>query len=214
MAQDIQQYYESIQKHGFLRDNLFRITNMGGPLLDPLKSEYLDEGGWAYLTASSVPGRTISNQTAPFMGLDFNIPGTAKYNNSSGWQVTFKTPGDLLLRNALEQMNYQIFDDGTSTGEWGVPCVDNFLVLSLLNVRGDVVRTYKLIGVYPVSIGDMSFNVTGEGALVEFEATLAYQYYRISGSPNEGTGYLGGGLGAAGAGGDNIFSTGDSGQHC
>jgi hypothetical protein len=213
MAQGIQQYYEEIQKHGFSRDNLFRITNIGGPLLDPLYQEYLTEGGHAYLTSSTVPGRTISNQTAPFMGLDFNVPGTAKYNNSSGWQVSFRTPGDFLVRNALEQMNYGIFDDGTSTGEWGVPCIDNFITISLLNIRGDIVRTYTLRGVYPVSIGDISYDVTGEGAIVTFDATLAYQFYRISGSPNEGSGYLGG-TGAAGESGSNMFGTGNAGQQC
>lgn len=208
MAQlGIQNYYQSIQKHGFLRNFHFRILSINGTLLAPLNTEMMGNNmeGAAYVTSSTVPARTITNQTAPFMGLDFNIPGSAKYENSSGWSVTFRTPGDMLVRNALEQMNFNIFDDATSTGAYGVPCAENVISLALLNIEGEAIRQYDLYGVYPVSVGEMSFDLTGDGAPVEFTATLAYQFFRVK----KGSGNL-----VKGPGGTNSFALGDSGQNC
>lgn len=209
----IQNYYQSIQKHGFLRNFHFRILSINGTLLAPLNQELLANNmeGAAYLTSSTVPGRTITNQTVPFMGLDFNIPGSAKYDNSAGWSVTFRTPGDLLVRNALEQMNYNIFDDATSTGAYGVPCATNVISLALLNIAGQSIRQYDLYGVYPVSVGELAFDLTGDGAPVEFTSTLAFQFFRVK----KGTGgnLVAGPAGGLGSG-SNSFGIGNSGQAC
>lgn len=209
----IQNYYQSVQKHGFLRDFQFRILSINGALLAPLNQEMLANNmeGAAYLTSSTVPGRTITNQTAPFMGLDFNIPGSAKYPGSDAWTVNFRTPGDLLVRNALEKMNYNIFDDATSTGQYGVPCASNIISLALLNIQGQAIRQYDLYGVYPVSVGEMAFDLTGDGNLVEFNATLAYQFFRVR--PGSGGNLVVGPAGIGGTG-SNAFGTGNSGQAC
>ncbi len=208
MAQlGIQNYYQSIQKHGFLRNFHFRILSINGTLLAPLNSEMMGNNmeGAAYLTASTVPARTITNQAVPFMGLDFNVPGSAKYTGSDAWSVTFRTPGDMLVRNALEQMNFNIFDDATSTGAYGVPCAENVISLALLNVQGEAIRQYDLYGVYPVSVSEISFDLTGDGAPVEFTSTLAYQFFRVK----RGSGNL-----VKGPAGTNAFATGNSGQSC
>jgi hypothetical protein len=208
MAQlGIQNYYQSIQKHGFLRNFHFRILSINGTLLAPLNAEMMGNNmeGAAYLTTSTVPARTITNQAVPFMGLDFNVPGSAKYTGSDAWSVTFRTPGDMLVRNALEQMNFNIFDDATSTGAYGVPCAENVISLALLNVQGEAIRQYDLYGVYPVSVGEIAFDLTGDGAPVEFTSTLAYQFFRVK----RGSGNL-----VKGPAGTNAFATGNSGQNC
>jgi len=215
MAQlGIQNYYQAIQKHGLLRDFQFRILSINGTLLAPLNAEMMANNmeGAAYLTTAVVPGRTITNQTTPFMGLDFNIPGSAKYEGSAAWNVTFRTPGDLLVRNALEQMNYNIFDDATSTGSYGVPCASNILSLALVNVQGQAVRQYDLYGVYPVSVSPINFDLTGDGAPVTFDATLAYQFFRVK----QGTGgnLVSGNTGPAGSANAFGAATGKSGQNC
>lgn len=196
MGYGIQNYYSSIQKHGFLRDFQFRISAITGPALQPLNNEFIpngNDGGGAYLTAATVPGRSITTQAVPFMGLDFTVPGSAKYNNNTGWAVTFRTPNDMLVRNALERMSYQIFDDADSTGNYGAACKENVISLVLLDTKGSAVRQYDLIGVYPVTLDDLSFDLTGDGAPVTFGAALAYQYFRVTS-----------GQGAGGAGGSYL----------
>lgn len=184
MAQGIQDYYDTIQRKGFQRRNLFRIAAINGDgILSKLAAELTSlDGGIsnAYLTTATVPGRSIQNVTAGFMGMDFNVPGNAKYDNSNSWTVQFRLPGDLSIRNAFEQMSYDIFDDGTSTGCYGVPNSRNIITLALLNIKGEAVRYYDLIGVYPVSFGGLSFDLTGNADVMTFNATLAYQYFRIN----------------------------------
>jgi len=35
----------------------------------------------------------------------------------------------------------------------------------------------RLVGIYPVTIGDVSYDMTGSGEPVTIEATLAYQWW-------------------------------------
>lgn len=183
MAQGIQDYYNAIQKRGFQRNNLFRIIDITGDgILTKLRNELSFDGPLsnAYVESASVPSRSISVQNASFMGLQFNIPGTATYPGSEGWDVTFKLPGDLSIRNAFESMNFDVFDDATSTGCYGVPANTNILTMALLNIKGEAVRYYDLIGVWPVSFGALEFDLTSNGEIMTFTGTLAYQYFRVN----------------------------------
>ena len=69
------------------------------------------------------------------------------------------------------------FDDETSTGTYRL-YQDSSITLGLLNQDLDVTRTYQLVGVYPVTVGEIGFDTAGTGAPVNFTATLAYQYWR------------------------------------
>jgi hypothetical protein len=173
-TQGIENFYDSAIVNDFARQNLFRVIALGG--------NRFSTNELMYITTTTLPGRSITNVPVPFMGLSFNVPGTATYPNSNAWQVTFRIPSNLSIRRKFEDWTKQIFDDANSTGAYNIPSKDasNQVTISLMNKMGDPIRTYTLFGAYCVSIGDMTLNITNAGEIIEQQATLAYQYWRIA----------------------------------
>ena len=60
----IQDFYATAKRYEFARDFQFRVRTLGP----------FTESDLLYVTTASLPGKEISNQPVPFMGLEFNIP--------------------------------------------------------------------------------------------------------------------------------------------
>lgn len=174
-TQGIENFYDTAISNDFARQNLFRVLSLGG--LNFTQQELL------YVTTTTLPGRAITNVPVPFMGLSFNVPGTANYPNSAGWQVTFRIPANLSVREKFENWTLNIFDDSQSSGSYSVPGKDpnSQIVLVLLDKKGLPLRQYTLYGAWCQAVGDLSVNLTSAGEILEQTATLAYQYWRITG---------------------------------
>ena len=110
------------------------------------------------------------------MGLNFNVPGTANYPGSDGYQLTFRADGDHIIRTIFEDWSRNTFDDQSSSGEYRL-FRNSQITLGMLNQAGDVTRQYQLVGVWPVTVGELSFDMKGNGDPISFTATLAYQYW-------------------------------------
>ena len=72
----------------------------------------------------------------------------------------------------------EIFDVETSSGKYGVPTEQ--ASMDLLGKDLSAIRRYNFIGIYPVSLGPLNYNIEGDGAPLDFPVTLAYQYWRLS----------------------------------
>jgi hypothetical protein len=173
----ISNFYNTAAQNDFMRTNLFRIIQLGGTRFT--SNELL------YLTATSLPGRAITNIQVPFMGLQFNVPGTATYPNSGAWNVTFRIPQNLSIRRKFEQWTRDVFNDIDSSGSYSIPSDDasNQVILTLIDKVGTPIRTYTLYGSYCQSVGDVSVDLTASGEVMLQQATLAYQYWRLSNNP-------------------------------
>ena len=170
--QSIQKFYQVAQERDFTRDFQFRvntITDRGAAVMT--------DDDLVYCTGASLPGRTITATQQPYMGIDFQLPGSAKYTGSSGWALNFRADGDNAIRSLFERWSQLLFDDTTSTGAYRI--YDNStVILDQLDQDLEVVRQYKLHGVWPVSLGDLAYNMTGTGTVVTLAVTLAYQFWR------------------------------------
>src|SRR6056300_459621 len=103
--QSIQNFYRTAAERDFSRDFLFRVTQMqlqGVPALT--------ENELVYAKTASLPGRAITNVTAPYMGLDFNIPGNVKYTGSEAYSLAFFLDANSELRNYFEEASQALFD--------------------------------------------------------------------------------------------------------
>jgi hypothetical protein len=174
-TQGIENFYDAAIVKDFARQNLFRVLSLGGNNFT--QQELL------YVTATTLPGRAITNVPVPFMGLQFNVPGTANYPNSQGWQITFRVPSDLSIRKKFEDWTRFVFDDRLSSGAYSIPSKDaqNQIVLVLLDKLGNPLREYTLFGAYCQTVGDLTVNLTSAGEILEQQATLAYQFWRLTG---------------------------------
>lgn len=168
----IRQFYDAAVRHDFFRDMLFRVTDLGGP-----PDVRLDPDELLYLKTASLPQRSVAVHTAPYMGLPFNVPGTAKYDSSSSWNVRFYLPQDLSLRKKFEKWSRFIFDDITSTGAYDIPGPQYNVTMFFLNKQLQPIRKYIFYGVFLVNTGNISLDKTSDGKLVEIDCTLAYQFW-------------------------------------
>lgn len=171
MAQTIQDFFRVAQQRDFARDYMLRVVSLG--------NDTLNEDDFVYITTATLPSRDITNQTATYMGLDFNFPGTVKYPGSNGWSVTFRNDKGGIIRKKLEdwQIN-EVFDDETSTGDLSVRGTDSVIQLNLIDDKLNVLNTYRLYGAYIQKLGTVSYKMDGTGTPLTFDATLAYHYWR------------------------------------
>ena len=171
--QNIQNFYRAAADKDFSRDFLFRVTQMqlqGVPALE--------EGDLIYVKSASLPGRTIGNVPVPYMGLNLNIPGSVTYPNSEAYALSFYLDANSSLRNYFETASRALFDDQTSTGEYGTPDDDFFIQLAQLDKELEPVAEYKLVGASLRSISNIGYEIaSGTGATVSIDATVSYHFY-------------------------------------
>ncbi len=172
MAQNIADFYRSVQQNDFARQFQFRVVQ--------LANTNFGEDQLVYLETATLPGRTITNQVVPFMGLDFNVPGTAKYPDSANYAVRFRCDANYNIRTVLENATFNTFDDSTSTGDYNIARNSSVIILDLLNKSGSAIRQYTLYGAYVMTIGAAAYSLADAGTVQTVDTTLAYQYWRIT----------------------------------
>lgn len=172
MAQNISDFYRSVQQNDFARQFQFRVVQ--------LANTNFGESELIYLETANLPGRSITNVQVPFMGLQFNLPGTAQYPNSNAYSVRFRCDADYDIRTVLENATFNTFDDSTSTGNYNIARNSSVITMNLLNKSGGTARQYTLYGAYVASVGEMMFNLGDAGTIQTVDATLAYQYWRVT----------------------------------
>ena len=165
----IQNFYAAAQNMEFARDFQFKVRSLG-----PFTEQDL-----LYLKTSNLPGKEITNKVVPYMGLEFNVPGSTKYTGSSAWEVKFWADEAANIRNKMEAWISEIFNDETSAGKYGVST--ELCSFDLLGKNLETLRRYQFVGLYPVKVGELAYNITGSGEPLELSATFAYQYWRLIG---------------------------------
>jgi hypothetical protein len=199
--QGIQDFYYQAQTRGFARDFQFRITQFkvnDGIILSP--------ADLVFLKTANVPSKTITTVQAPFMGLDFQIPGTVKFDGNANWPVKFYCSQDYNIRNTLESAMYDTFDHQTSTGRAMTPrdLRGNIIEMALVDDQLNPIRTYTLYGAFVTKIEDIGYDLTKNGGIQEVGASIAYQYWESTpttgiavGIDIRGIGGVGGVIGGA-----------------
>jgi len=183
MSQNIQDFYTQVVNKDFARQHQFRI---GDWAVD--NTNFIDEKDFVYLETATLPGRAINNVAVPFMGMNFNVPGTASYPGSDSYAVTFRCDSSYDLRSKLEAATFKTFNDENSNNNYDISKSSN-LTLQLLDKTMKPVRTYNLYGVWVVSVGDLSYNLGDNGTIQTVPVTLAYQYWRPIDTSSKSTTY-------------------------
>ena len=169
--QKIMNFYQVAQARDFTRNFQFRVNQIldrGAPVVTP--EDLL------YVTAAQLPAREVNNITVPYMGLTFNVPGAATYPGSGGYTLTFRSDSEQIIRRVFENWQRSIFDDQTSAGTYKIFSTSR-VVLDLLNQNFATSRQYVLHGVWPQSVGAMSYALDGDGSVLTFDVTIAYQFW-------------------------------------
>ena len=171
-AQRIDSFYQVARNRDFSRNFAFRVTTVKDRGVQVVGPDDL-----VYITAATLPGRTIQAIPLPYMGLDFQLPGSAKYTNAAGWSVTFRADGSNIIRSLFERWTFLLFDDATSAGTYRMYDDSTITLQQVDQDLNPLPEEYKLHGVFPTTVGDLSYDMTGNGDPVNLDITFAYQFW-------------------------------------
>ena len=180
---DIEKFYQNLVDREFSRKHQWRVTLIKtgvSPEIDELNqvaAKLLIESG-------TIPQRDIHNVQVPFQGIDFNLPGNAKYGGSENWSTTIRVDQKLNIRRMFEDWSTAIFDDRTSAGTI-VRNNSAQLAMTLYDQQGNAHSDYTLYGIYPTSVGAMEYNVGDNGEIVTMDVSFAYHYWRRTGADQD-----------------------------
>lgn len=174
-SQTIQNFYRVVTERDFSRKFNFRVININA---GDSSSQVYNEDDLVYVRTASLPAREITEVTVPFMGLDFHIPGSAKYPGSEAYSLEFYCDQKSNLRQKFEDWSRDVFDDITSTGNYFAAKQTAVIDLVQLDNQLERVAQYQLVGVSPRNVGPLEYDITNGGEFVTFTVTLAYQYFR------------------------------------
>jgi hypothetical protein len=174
---NIQSFYSQAQAADFARLFQFQLVKFGNL---NLTNELI------YVETASLPGRQINNIPVPYMGLAFNVPGTASYPGSAGYNVTFRCDQAYNIRDILEQSLFNTFSDADSTGNYSTPAVGSDIILQLLDKQNNPTREYTLFGAYVQALADTAYDIKDNGTVATVQATIAYQFWRLTNQTNNG----------------------------
>ena len=176
MGMGIRSFYTEAVSKDFSRNFQLRVMDLGNGILT--------EKDNVYITTAILPGYAVTNQTVPFMGLVFNVPGSATFPGSEGWQVTFRADMNMNIRQKIINWQASIFSafpqtPEQSTGNYAPKEYGSTAKLVVIDRDGNGVRGIKLIGVWPVNVDNITYDQTGNGEVVTFPVTLAYQWWEV-----------------------------------
>lgn len=178
VKQTIQDFYTQAQVKDFARTNLFRVLNINfGDGSDVV----VREDDLVYATTATLPGKAIGNIAVPYMGLNFNVPGTVTYSGSEAYSLAFRADESYNLYNKFQQVINDTFNDADSTGNYFTPKASSVIDLVQLDKEMNRVGQYQLVGCSIRSLEALSYDTTNAGEVQMFTVAIAYHYYRKTG---------------------------------
>ena len=175
VRQTIQDFYTQAQTRDFARTNLFRVLNMD---FGDGSDVTISEEDLVYATTATLPAKAIANVPVPYMGLNFNIPGTVSYPGSEAYSITFRADESYNLYEKFQEVVNDTFNDADSTGNYFAPKASAVIDLVQLDKQLNRVSQYQLVGVSIRNLGELAYNITEAGNEQTFTVQLAYHYYR------------------------------------
>ena len=175
VKQTIQDFYTQAQAKDFARSNLFRVANIN---FGDGSNQVVTEADLVYARTATLPAKSIQNLTAPYMGLNFNIPGVVQYPGSESYVINFYSDESQKLREKFLNVVTDSFNDANSTGNYFTPKQTAVIDLVQLNKQLVKVAQYQLVGVSIREVGALTYDITSTGEIQNFDVTLAYHYWR------------------------------------
>jgi hypothetical protein len=178
VKQTIQDFYTQAQVKDFARTNLFRVLNIN---FGAASNVVIGENDLVYATTATLPGKAIGNVQVPYMGLNFNVPGTVTYPGSDTYALAFRADESYDLYNKFQRVIRDIFDDADSTGNYFTPRANSVIDLVQLDKEMKRVGQYQLIGCSVKDISALTYDATVAGDVQVFTVNLSYHFYRKTG---------------------------------
>jgi hypothetical protein len=161
---------------GGARANQFRITITPPPGiaigLDVRRTSFL-------VSAAAIPSIEMAFIGVPFRGRNIQYPGDRA--DPADWTVTFYNDTDFMIRNAMERWQNGINDFANNTGVIAPADFQTDLQVEQLDRDDTILKTYILRNCFPVSIAEITLDMSSTDAIETFGVTWKYTHLEASG---------------------------------
>ena len=165
---------------GGVRPNLFQVYHEF-----PTKAKPSDDKLESYLCKSAaLPASTVGTVELPFRGRVLKVPGDRTFES---WTATFYMDDAFELRGAYEK--WIDLTNRVDVNMADVPIDKVLKPITILQLdkfgasNNDglrVIREYKLVQAFPVSVSQVSVAYDNNDSYEEFDVEFAYQYFTTS----------------------------------
>jgi hypothetical protein len=158
----------SFKRHSFSKEHHMRPLKIGP---EPFNSRILR--GIYYITSTTLPALTRDAKDVPFQGSMLKERGQLQFGNET--TIGFKTPGDFMAYNALQDWSIKLGNPLDGTGEF---CVgeDSTIQYAIVNDRSQIVRAVEFRGVFPSNISEITYNNESDNPTT-FTVAFTYNYW-------------------------------------
>ena len=167
---------------GGVRPNLFQVehtwpsTNLVEPSLDGLS----DKPVMYMCKSAALPATNVGTVELPFRGRVVKVPGDRTYET---WTATFYNDDAFKLRAAYEK--WIALTNGVDANVAEVDIADVFQDIEVTQLdkfagganQLEPIRTYRLVGAWPVSVGQIAVAYDNNDSYEEFDVEFAYQFH-------------------------------------
>ena len=183
---------------GGVRPNLFKVEH-AWPSADTGLTSPTISGATAsgaevtYMCKSAaLPATNVGTVELPFRGRVVKVPGDRTYET---WTATFYNDDAFKLRAAYEK--WIALTNGVDANVAEVDISDVFQDIEVTQLdkfagganQLEPIRTYRLVGAWPVSVGQIAVAYDNNDSYEEFDVEFAYQYHITEGG--DGTNLVG-----------------------
>ena len=169
---------------GGVRPNLFQVEHNwptgGTTLVEPTLDGLSDKPVMYMCKSAALPATNVGTVELPFRGRVVKVPGDRTYET---WTATFYNDDSFALRSAYEKWIAVTNGADTNTAETDIGDVFKSIKVSQLDKfsgganKLEILRTYELVGAWPVSVGQIAVAYDNNDSYEEFDVEFAYQYH-------------------------------------
>ena len=168
---------------GGVRPNLFEVR-MDASNLTQFMGGVPAENLAFMCKAAALPAQNVASIDVPFRGRQFKVAGDRTIDN---WTITVINDENFAVRNAMERWSQSIIDNATNQGQVApTNYMSSAEVFQYSRQKGNgdnvgIIKTYKFVDIFPVTVGDIALSYESGDAIEEFDVEFAVNNIELVG---------------------------------
>lgn len=135
--------------------------------------------------AAQLPASTVENIPIQYRGRAVNFAGERTF---ATWTVTIYNDTDFNIRNAMERWQNGIQNYTTTNGRVNPSEYQTDLLVHQLDRSGAIVKSYRFVDAYPLSIGLVQLDFDTTNAIETFDVEFQFNYFDSDTATSDGVG--------------------------
>jgi len=124
--------------------------------------------------AAQIPASIVENVQVQYRGRPVNFAGERSFEP---WNITVYNDTSFDIRNSLEQWSHGVQSLTTTEGRVNPRDYQVDMQVSQLDRNGAILKTYKFVDAYPITIGAIQLDFDAVNQIETFDVTFQYNYW-------------------------------------